>query len=100
MVLANSVEVGLAGFRERAVRLPHGPDVTETPAVRVGVTVYTLVRLEEVDDLLDVVVDLALVGTRDKGGRVVHAGKLYVSFQCTTSSVTGELTSVTQMGFW
>lgn len=96
MVGGDGVEVCLAGFAIRTTAISvvsqwgrretsdsreltvdnHGPDVAEALAVRVGVGVDPRVALEERDDLVDVRVDLALVGARREAIAVVDASKL------------------------
>ncbi len=65
---------------------PYCPDqprphltLVKTYAVRVGVGVDARIGLEEVDNVRDKLVDLALVRARREAVDVVHAGELPVS---------------------
>ena len=51
-------------------------ELTQSVTVRVGVSVYSAIVLQNIDDVVDELVDLALVGAGGECGRVVHAGKL------------------------
>jgi hypothetical protein len=51
------------------------PDLAEAVAVRVGIGGNAVVLLEDVDDVHDELVDLALVGAGDEVGRVVDAAE-------------------------
>ena len=89
VVFGNCIEVGLSGSTVKvstiavtqcntpqlsvADRWPNG---AQSVAVRVAVSVYTVVRFEEVNNLADVRVDLRLVRAGNEGRGVVHAGKL------------------------
>lgn len=43
---------------------------------RVGVSLNSVIRLKEIDNVIDKGVDLALVGTGDEAGTVIDTGKL------------------------
>ena len=75
VVLGDGVEVSSARLGELAV-LVRGPDVAETHTLGHRVGVDSRVVLHEVDNVVDVLVDLSLVGARGESVLVVDAGKL------------------------
>lgn len=94
MVLGNGVDVRSAGLakdtflsvviqikrlggntRERSAD-HHWPDVAETLAIGEGVSVNSRIPFEEVDHVVDVPVDLPLVGRGSEAVLVVDAGEL------------------------
>lgn len=52
---------------------------TQSISVRVSVGVYPRVSLKKVNDIVDELIDLSLVGARDEVWVVVDAGELEIS---------------------